>query len=230
MIRFCRRFRVHVMTDRRPSLVSLLVAAMIVVAGDATAQAATASPVCWRPRPLAACRSWVITEAAAEFPATSTSAPHLLVGGDGAYYVSDDFETRLAFTLGAMVNRGPTHAFGGTFASTGVDIPGRVEARYRRWLGPDHGIDLSAGVARSKVRGVYDPDELRAAGFTASAGISGAYVGADVRLDLLRASGGRMVHGVYVSGRTGSKAGPITTAVGFVLVLAAWAALIGDDY
>ena len=186
--------------------------------------------VCWRPRPLASCRSWVVTEAAAEFPAASTSARHLLVGGGGTYYVSDDFETRLAFTLGAMVNRGPTHAFGATVASTGVDIPGRIEARYRRWLGPDHGIDLSAGVARGEVRGVYDPDELQARGITASAGISGAYMGADVRLDLLRAQGGRLVHGAYVSGRTGSKAGPITTAVGFVLMLGAWALLVGDDY
>lgn len=218
------------MTARRPSFASLLVAALIVIAGDATAQATTPSPVCWHPRPLAACRAWIITEAAAEFPATSTSARHLLVGGDGAYYESDDFETRLAFTLGAMVNRGPAHAFGATVSSTGVDLPGRIEARYRRWLGPDHGMDLSAGFARGMVRGVYDPDELRTRGITASAGISGAYMGADVRLDLLRASGGRVVHGVYVSGRTGSKAGPITTAVGFVLLLAAFAALVGDDY
>jgi hypothetical protein len=218
------------MPVHRRSFAALLVVATLVVAADATAQATAGRFTCWHPRSLASCRSWIVTEAAVEAPASSTTAGHLLVGGNGSGYVSADFETRLAFTAGVMINRGPARAFGATIASTCSDFPGRVEARYRRWLDSTHGADLSAGLARGVVRGVYDPDELRATGLTAAAGISGTYIGADVRLDLLRASSGRTARGLYVGVRTGARAAPIVSAAGFAAMIAVFALLVGDDY
>ena len=206
-------------------------AILIAFANVAFAQNPDTSSVCWRARPLSKCKSWIITEAALEMPAASSTAKHLYVGtADGSGYVSADFETRLAFTVGAMKNSGATQAFGATVSMLNADLPGRIEARYRRWLGPEHGVDLSAGFAHARVRGLYDPDELQARGITASAGISGTYIGADARLDLMRASNGRVIHGAYVTARTGSRAAPIVTASGFVLLIAAFALLVGPDY
>jgi hypothetical protein len=207
------------------------IAILIASASVAFAQNPGASSTCWRARPLSKCKSWIITEAALEMPAASSTAKHLYAAtADGSGYVSADFETRLAFTFGAMVNSGARQAFGGTVSMLNGDLPGRIEARYRGWLGPEHGVDLSAGFARTTVRGVYDPDELQARGITASAGISGTYIGADARLDLMRASDGRVIHGIYVTARTGSRAAPIAVATGFVLYIAAFALLVGPDY
>jgi len=216
-------------------------AILIASASVAFAQNPDTSSVCWRARPLSKCKSWIITETALEMPAASTAAKHLYAATtDGSGYISADFEARFAFTIGAMMNSGARQAAGATVSMLNDDLPGRIEARYRRWLAcPEdrqgrgscaHGIDLTAGFARARVRGVYDPDELQARGITASAGISGTYMGADARVDLMRTADGRAIHGIYVTARTGSRAAPIVTASGFVLMVAAFAMLVGPNY
>ena len=193
---------------------------LIVASTVAFAQKSDSSRVCWRPRPLAKCNAWIVTEAAIEMPMMSTSAKHLLVGmTDGSGYVSDDFSTRLAFTLGGMVNRGPKQAVGLTLSMLNADLPGRIEARYRRWLDPDLGLDVSAGAMRGAIRGAYDPDQAALRGLTTSMGISGAYIGADLRLDLARSSTGRTVAATYFTARTGGRGAAIATAAGFALFM-----------
>src|SRR4051812_12529686 len=83
------------------------------ISGAALAQKSDATSICWRPRPLAGCKSWVVTEAAVEAPISSTSTRHYLVGyPNGEAYVSNDFEARLAFSLGVMKNVDSSSAFG----------------------------------------------------------------------------------------------------------------------
>jgi hypothetical protein len=198
----------------------------------AGAQSSGNSPVCWRPRPLEKCKTWVLTEAALESPVSSTSQKHLLVGyPNGEGYVSNDFEARLAFTLGLMKNTNRNSAFGLGVSMLNGDLPGRVEARYRRWLGPETGLDLGLGATAGRVRGAYDPDELPTRGITSSVGISGTYIGADARLEYGRTSANRPIHAAYLTIRTGSRAGPIVTMSGLLLYLGLFAlATRGGDY
>jgi hypothetical protein len=205
---------------------------LLVVASSAAGQHSDTSGVCWRPRSLANCKTWVVTEAALEMPVASTSANHLLVGyPNGEGIVIDDFDARLAFTIGLMANRRERSGYGLTMSMLNGDLPGRIEARYRRWLTPDHGIDLGFGVTAGRIRGHFESEEEKTRGITASAGISGTYLGADARLDLARAADGRLIHATYVTVRTGSRAGPIVTASGFLLFLGLFAlATSGGDY
>jgi hypothetical protein len=236
LIRFSESLRVKVMIKR--SIVIL-----IGLSSVAFAQNPDTSNVCWRPRPLAKCKSWIITDAAVETLGASTSAKHLIVGlTDGLGYVSDDFSTRLAFTVGRMVNlegarrategklngptesgrlvnRGPKSAVGISLSMVNTDLPGRIEGRYRRWVDPELGLDVSVGAMRGTVRGVYDPDEVPIRGATASVGLSGPYVGADVRFDLARSSARRTVGATYIAFRTSGKAAPITTVTCMALFL-----------
>ena len=131
-----------------------------------------------------------------------------------------------------MANRAPTSAQGLTVSMLNGEFPGRIEWRYRRWLAPQNsGIDLGLGVTAGKTRDSrgWDTDPTR--GLTASAGISGTYLGADARFDLTRTASGRTTHGTYVTFRTGSRAAPIVTATGFaVLIGLFWLATSGGDY
>lgn len=198
-------------------MISRSIVILLSVSAAAFAQKPDTSRVCWRPSPLAKCNGWIVTEAALEMPATSTSAKHLLVQDQGMGYVSDDFTARFAFTIGGMVNRGPNQAVGVTLSMLNTDVPGRIEGRYRRWLNPDLGLDFTAGAMRGKVRGVYDPDELPVHGLTGSFGVSGPSIGADARFDLARSSTGRTLGATYVTVRTGGRAAPIATATVFAL-------------
>jgi hypothetical protein len=93
------------------------------------------------------------------------------------------------------------------FPFTGVPMGRRgSEGRYRRWLNPRHGLDLSAGFATGRYGGDYACSILGANGLTGSCGVSTTYIGADARFDLLRTRNGEMVHGSYLSVRAGSRA------------------------
>lgn len=60
-----------------------------------------------------------------------------------------DLDSPYEWELGVLVNRGPTHAVGGTLV-LGMDGNGTraaVKARYRRWLSRYAAVDASGGVA-----------------------------------------------------------------------------------
>lgn len=170
-------------------------------------RAAPANPICWRPQPLDKCGGWVITEAAVEAPMSSTSV---------LPSTSHDFDTRLAFTLGLMKNSDAKAAFGFGVSLVNEDIGGRIEARWRRWLNPGSGIDIGLGMIGGHVR-PGGRDMMH--GITGSAGFSGAYVGADVRLDHAHSTANQPIHATYLTIRTGSQAAPIVTGSAFLVVL-----------
>jgi hypothetical protein len=228
MIRRAGKIRVVIM--RRPVTILLICGAASV-----QAQATTASAVCWRAKPLANCKTWVITEAAVEARMTSTSSAQLASGNN---YVANDFGSRLAFTFGGMKNLDDKRAVGLTLSRTGGASPARVEGRYRRWLPCTEdrvrrrsctvGLDLSAGVAGGIFTG--DSPQAAATGLTGSVGISNTYLGADARVDLRQAPDGRIIHGTFVSVRAGSRAGPIAVASAFVALIGLFAVIYQGEY
>lgn len=218
--------------NRTASLSAIFALAATAAGGQAPSSPVdTAAPICWRARPLAECRRWVITEVAMEQPMGSTGADHTF--GPGGSYYSDDFGTRLTFTLGGMKNVGPTRAVGLTAALSMDDpdalVPNRVEARYRRWIDRTNGFDLSAGLARKTIRGDDELQSIVALGPTVSAGVTTTYFGIDGRVDLLRGNG-RPVMATFIGVRAGSRAGPIVAVSGFLLFLGAFAAMTGPNY
>ena len=204
---------------------------VVVVSAQLSSAAPDPTPLCWRARPADTCRSWVVTETSLEMPLFSTYSLHPL--GVGVVEENEDFGGRVTFTGGMMVNRSPKTGVGFT-ATLSLDdadelLPSRVEGRYRRWTGQRTGVDLSLGLARRTIRGADGIDSIKARGITASAGVSNTYFGIDARADLMRGDG-RPVTGVFLGVRSGSRAGPIVAVSGFVLLLAAFAALTGPNY
>jgi len=221
VIRIADEFRVDDML-RRSILTS------IIVAHTAIAQQSDTTPVCWRARSLAKCKTWIVTEASLEQLVSSSSADRATA--NGGTYRSDDFSTQLAFTVGGMKNRDSVNAFGITGSLLFGQPSARIEGRYHRWLSVDHGIDASAGLTGGRMRGLDEWMTSGATGVTAAVGISNTYFGVDARVDLLRADG-RTVHATYVGARAGSRAGPIVIASGFALFLGLfYLATRGGDY
>jgi hypothetical protein len=178
--------------------------------------AAPATPICWRARPLDRCQGWVITEAAVEIPTSSSSVNSSTV---------HDFDTRLAFTLGLMKNSDAKSAFGFGVALVNEDFGGRIEARWRRWLSPAAGVDVGLGMIGGHLR---PGGRATMRGVTGSVGLSGTYLGADVRYDHGRTTTNQPVRATFVTIRAGSRASPIVTGVGLLAVLGLYLAWTGS--
>jgi hypothetical protein len=221
VILFRRRFRVHVMTDRRPSLLSLLVVAMIVIARDATAQATATNDssrgACWTPRRPPLCRTIVVTEALAESRLEERGSR-----GRGV-------DKGLALTLGALRAVGAGNAIGVTGMLGLVpenDIThSRLELRYRHWTGRQGGVDLSAGFVHTAWRTYLAPPAPTDGG-TAAIGWSNGLIGFDARVDVLKV-GNRLETPVSAGVRVGARAFPF--AGGIALLFGAVAGMMGGD-
>ncbi len=90
---------------------------------------------CFYSGPPSSCGSFLVTEANARYRVTTS------VGGQSRFYLTGE--------AGWMKNRGERAALGGT-GFFGYDFNGEIsrvgiKARYRRWLGGSHRLDLSAG-------------------------------------------------------------------------------------
>jgi hypothetical protein len=81
---------------------------------------------------------------------------------------------------------------------------GRVEGRYRRWTREGYALDFTAGFTRGRVGGRWNVPKMTTGGVTGSAGISAAYFGADLRVDLVKASDGRSGRCGYLTFRFGT--------------------------
>jgi hypothetical protein len=101
------------------------------------------SSFCLQARPAARCRTFLVTEFGAYYRLDQT------YGQERRYLLTGD--------LGVMVNLDATNAVGvtGYLSAHGAvqypgefypDLGGGVAARYRRWLGSDWRVDLSAGM------------------------------------------------------------------------------------
>ena len=160
------------------------------------------APVCWVPGPEVRCRSYVVTEVTAELPSRS---PDRRLGA------------RFGYTLGAMINRGPSDAVGllaSVMQGPAPSGPTRVEGRYRRWLGGRTGLDLTLGYAQHNVGEFRGPDVwLR--GVTAAAAIEHRMLGIESRVDRVR-GGGRMETSASVGARVGGPAAPLTALAAYI--------------
>jgi hypothetical protein len=173
--------------------------------------------LCWRARPAPRCRAYLVTEVGYEHPVITSRV--------GGFEPDPDFGGRFVASIGAMVNRGTSVAWGGVLAGAAGDDPEafslRAEGRYRRWIGPTRGIDLSAGVATKPVQTPLR-EPVRAHGITAAIGVERGFVRADARIDALY-GGGRPRGAVLVGVRFGSYAAPVAafalTAVGFAIAI-----------
>jgi hypothetical protein len=199
---------------------------VLIASPEAHAQrdtAATSGPsagargLCWRPRPAPRCRSFLVTEVGYEHPVITSRV--------GGFEPDPDFGGRFVGAIGVMVNRGPSVAWGGLLAGAAGDHPEdfslRAEARYRKWIGPTRGIDLSAGVATKPVdTPLREP--VRAHGLTAAVGVERGFVRAEARIDALY-GGGRPRGAALVGVRFGSYAAPVAalalTVVGYAVAM-----------
>jgi hypothetical protein len=198
------------------------------ISNAAAAQKTDTTHVCWRARPAAICKSWIVTEVAMERAThTTTTTPQQGFQSGGLYPIKD-FSTQFALTLGGMRNVRPAAALGiiGSVVATPASEEhlGRVEARYRSWTNPDIGLDLSAGYFGGAVR-AQDQRTFRpttaAYGATASVGFSTTYLGADARVNLLRTADGRTLRSSSLALRMGSRLSPVGVAALMLLMMAA---------
>jgi len=115
---------------RSLALFALVGTSVILTVSPAFAQG---RPLCFRGQPAPACRSFILTE---------TGANVLLAP-------QQDYRTeKVQIEFGLMRNHGPRSALGATiFAVTNLDDETYVgvKPRYRRWLSPTVGLDVSAG-------------------------------------------------------------------------------------
>ena len=182
----------------------LLLEAPVLEAQADTANAAGVTiprrAVCWRPRPSVRCGGYLVTEFAMERAILATT---------------DDFDVRFVGTVGPMVNRGSSEAWG-LLVSVSTDDPDvlgllRSELRYRKWLGATSGLDLALGATGTRAYNEVG-DEVRMRGVTAAAGIDQGLLGVHARVDLLQ-GGGQSEQAVFAGVKVGGYAGPVAAVV-----------------
>ena len=197
-------------------------------AGDST-RAIPASPraLCFRGRPLAECRRYVVFDLTAAARVAGTS--HIT----GSCVPSsacrrEDLGGYLAWNFGAMRNVDSTRAFGASAQIGGAD-PGGVrlalQARTRLWL--PHGLTFDAAAGPLMAR--RDLGGLRGAGETFGATADVALGVADLVSVLATADAvngaGRTSSAVYLGGRLGTYAGVGGSAAVAALAIIVAAAL-----
>lgn len=158
---------------------------------------------CWAARPQSSCEMVAV----AQF----------------SYYppmpISRDLDPPWEWEFGLLVNRGPTHAVGGTVA-VGMDGDGTrtaLKARYRRWLSRYAAVDASGGLAIATSD--WDPtpfNDNSAIGVTGdvAVGFTG-WVSVGVRDDLLWRDG-EPLNATYGTVRLGAGPGLV---VGLLVVM-----------
>ena len=176
---------------------------------DTAAAATPKRAACWHPRPSAQCRGYLVTEFTLERAILTTS---------------DDFDIRFVGTIGPMINRGRSEAWG-FLASISTDDPDvvgplRAEMRYRKWLGSRSGIDAAVGLTRTRA---YDEmgNEVQLSGPTAAVSVQQGLLGVHARVDLLQGDG-QSEQAVFAGVSAGGVAGPLSAAalvVGFYTLL-----------
>jgi len=197
-----------------------------------------ADPLCWRGRPLARCRAFVLVE---------FSAPRHLVGsrldpvvaqpGSGHPRWDQGLASQFVYDLGAMVNVGERSAIGGTLtAGVITDDPSTplvlgVTGRYRRWLTRTVSADAAVGVLRMPVgvveRRAFGDQELYRTSVHRPAVMAEARLGygdlvaVSARGMLATDGRGRTHHALLAGASIGSTTTAVATAAS-----AAWIALL----
>ena len=211
-------------------------------------QAATQAPdaLCWRGRPLARCRAFVLFEFSAPRHLAGTRLdPVVAQQGHGHPRWDQGLVSQFVYDVGAMVNIGARDAVGGTLTAGFVtDDPSTLPvigatARYRRWLTRIVSADAAVGALRMPV-GVTEPEPfgsgLRRVSVQRPAGMIQVRLGV---ADLVGVSGrgivatdgrGRMHHAVFAGVSVGSTAtAALTGTCAALITYARVRAGHGDD-
>jgi hypothetical protein len=135
----------------------VLLAPLLLAANPGAAEEMPATPekpahaLCWRGKPLAECRSFLITEMGLLAQLNETTSNQY---GDGV---------SLSFELGWMKNVSPREAIGFSGYALASDVSRMgVRGRYRRWLSRRTAIDVSPGILLS---GENSATNFKAPGF-----------------------------------------------------------------
>lgn len=199
--------------------------------GDSTRESpnTAAHALCFRGRPLAACRSYLVFDltAASWLAGTSHGNGTCVPGG---VCRRGDLGGYLAWDLGAMRNVDGAHAFGASAQIGGAD-PGGVrlalQARARVWLPHGFTFDAAAGPLMAR-RDLGGPGATRNTfGATGSVAFGVAdLVSAVAAADVVNGAG-RTSSAVYLGGRLSSYAGVVGSIAVAALGLVVAAALGG---
>lgn len=191
---------------------------------DSARASAAAPALCWRGKPLPACRSFWLTELSAEYAYASTTTHYRYDYGTVVdAYSRPDVSSRVIWTIGPMFNTSRMRAIGVTLSAGAENDGSRVaiEARRRWWAdtsGAHPTFDLSAGVVREDVPPPQSRSLNAAYGLTAGGYMIGAdLVQLNARGDLLL-TGGRVRAGGTVGAGLGSYAAASATVVAALLV------------
>jgi hypothetical protein len=230
--------------------VALAVAGLLVVgatgpagAGQLAAQAVDgaedAARICFRGRPLPACRSFWIVEMQAYTPLSQSS--RMVRYSTAPPVPLQSFEEQLEWNFGHMVNVTPDLAIGGLLTlgtGAGSGAFAGLKGRVRRWLGPQVSVEVEGGLLRSGV--VYPPAHGVTADVRLNIGDHGSFFvrwdGIDVSGESIDYGGGYGFHdaggfqqALSVGAGVGSKPALVGTGVlglGWVILLGAF--LAGD--
>jgi hypothetical protein len=207
---------------RWPLAAALACGALLPTVAPAQGDEPRAESFCFRGRPAAECRTFLVLEGNA----------YMAVAGSRFQRVDDvgvrrqklELTGYVAWEAGAMVNITSDQAVGGTF-TLGGDANGyrvALKGRYRRWQDRTSAIDLGAGIMGAGRSVAYTDREgnyhVPAVGLTADASIGlvdWASVGA--RADVLFSEQGEgPAIGYYGGVRLGTKPTLVATALPFV--------------
>lgn len=138
---------------------------------------------------------------------------------------SSDLDSPFEWEIGALVNRGPTYAVGGTVV-LGVDGNGRrvaVKGRYRRWISPTAAVDASGGLAMANRGWATTVTDRGTVGVTGDVAVGFTdWVSVGVRGDLLWShAASEPVGATYGTVRLGTGAGLVVSILGAVLAVVA---------
>jgi hypothetical protein len=198
------------------------VCAAALVTSSAFSQATPATGngrTCFAPHPLPRCSGFWITElngyqplVASQFTEQSARGPVII----------HDLPAHGSVSIGGMVNRGPSSAFGSALTlgnGSGGPLVG-VEVRARRGIGARAALDLSAGPQLGWVHEHSLSDHTRGVGAGVDLSLMQFdWVGVAARAEFLR-TGRRTLGGLSAGVRLGSY--PAAVVTGTIALLAGW--------
>lgn len=212
-----------------------LTSALLFAGAASTAAAQSRDDLCWRGRPLARCRSFLLFEfTAPRFSAGTKLDPSVGEGRNGHRRWDHALASQFVYDVGLMRNVTSRDAVGAT-AELGVitddpRTPGLfgATARYRRWLTPRVSADGALGVLRMPV-GVqqtapffasgYQRTSVRRPALTADARFGFAdLLGLNARAMIANDGRGRTHGAIFFGASIGSTVTAVTTGAAAAIV------------
>lgn len=149
-----------------------IVSLALLLSAPAAATGQSAERFCFRARPFADCRTFLVSEVGLGLRALGTQAP-------AGQEIDQMMEWRVAMEAGLMVNRDQRDALGGSAVIRIGDeiIIWGPRARYRRWLRSRAAWEVSAAALVASSDGPDDPSGVRWASYDGLGGeVGGSFI------------------------------------------------------